>query len=182
MVSIKLVWDGGIIAHAQNAVNSYNEAQTNELEQLNILEEQFKQYGGTNESGNWWEFRTGEAEEFEKNGSQAANGNMIACDSTMENHIIFYDMGHGDLIDGLLVKVTHNNVTEGFICYIGDNTLKAYADEKRERGIWYKFINNNADISKIPYDGVCPISIEDFADGTIYCQSYLERVIASFNN
>lgn len=35
MVSIKLVWDGGIINYAKYAVNKYNEAQQNEIEQLN---------------------------------------------------------------------------------------------------------------------------------------------------
>lgn len=63
MVSIKLVWDGGIITHAQNAVNAYNEAQTNELAQLKKLEEEMLSLGGGNSGDNndpeenWWEFR-----------------------------------------------------------------------------------------------------------------------------
>lgn len=37
LVTIKLVLDGGIITHAQNAKNKYEEAQKNELEQLNNI-------------------------------------------------------------------------------------------------------------------------------------------------
>lgn len=180
MVSIKLVWDGGIIAHAQNAVNSYNEAQTNELQQLNILEEQMKPYGGTNSdnnpSGNWWKLRAGEAEEFEKNGSQAANGNMIACDSAMENLVGFYDMGNGDPIDGLLIQKKNGDSTEGFVCFLGDKTINGYNGEI-ERGKWYK-IGSKYNL----YEGPSPIQLSDFANGTIACQSYLERIIASFNH
>lgn len=46
MVSIKLIWDGGIIAHAKNAVNKYEEAQRNETDQINNI---FGNNGGGDE-------------------------------------------------------------------------------------------------------------------------------------
>lgn len=45
MVSIKLIWDGGIIAHSNNAVNAYDKAQINELEKMNIVEDYLTQFG-----------------------------------------------------------------------------------------------------------------------------------------
>lgn len=37
MVSIKLIWDGGIIAHAKNAVDKYGKTQQNEIDQINHI-------------------------------------------------------------------------------------------------------------------------------------------------
>lgn len=203
MVSIKLVWDGGIIAHAQNAVNSYNEAQTNELEQLNILEEQFKQYGGSNNSqlqDGWWEFKD------EKEKEEILNNNI----SSGEFQIAFKQASNDyrfDKMVSLLVEhesettiihyITVGKILESgelvlYICPITDLAIQSFKEKMQEdnvsfileKGKWFTLSNGGSHFASndSQYTGPSPIQLSDFTENEIFCKSYLERVIASFNN
>lgn len=125
----------------------------------------------------WWELRPGEAEEFEKNGSQATNGNIIANDSEMKTYIAFYDPDSGEPIGTLLMRVEKDGLEKSYQCFVGD---KVNYDEEIKRGQWYEIINNSGAYKE--YTGPSPIQVSDFTNGTIACQTYLERVIASFGN
>lgn len=199
MVSIKLVWDGGIIAHAQNAVNSYNDAQTNELQQLNILEEQMKPYGGSNNSqlqDGWWEFKDDkektEIQFSDSEGLVARNGDVGGSGR--------YDKKVTVLIDPEIKRVhfilVEVDVNQNYMAYVLPGSELAVESLEGmmqtandvsfaiEKGKWITmraglcYFSSGDEI----YTGPSPIQLSDFTTDQILCKSYLERIIASFNN
>lgn len=185
MVSIKLVWDGGIIAHTQNAVNNYNEAQTNELEQLNILEDQMRQYG---EISTWW--KKAESEELLK----TEGGYIVATDGKTKSVVLGIDEENDSEI-GLLIMIDER----GYYYFLDDEFMKImqnqhnelYKDENSvnttritfKKYKWYTTTDGSHFSDGVEYKGKSPISKEDFQieSGKIYSESYLQKVIDSFN-
>lgn len=133
MVSIKLVWDGGIITHAQNAVNVYNEAQTNELAQLNELIEQMKPLGGSsgdNNSGpeaNWWEFRGTEETEL---APYIQDEVMYGIAHNNEGYYVCRVKGIFDNIN--LDYIMLIGKTTMYIILLNDSTVDFYNNENNE--------------------------------------------------
>lgn len=85
----------------------------------------------------------------------------------------------------ILIKVS--SVTETYAYYFGDGNpnIPWCQGIELEKGIWYYITNDGTDesmtlLSKEKYNGPSPIREKDYSD--IYSETYLQRVINSFNN
>ena len=66
MVTISIVKNQEIIKKSQNAVNTYNEAYINEINELNIIEKQINQYYEKSVTkNNWWNLKDNEASQLQ---------------------------------------------------------------------------------------------------------------------
>lgn len=180
MVSIKLVFQNGIIKRTENAVNSYNEAQTNELQKLNELENQIANIG----KEPWYNFT-----EEEKN-QLIANEHIIAQVND-EKMIVVIDWR---IVDGANFPVIQVLIENGensgtFIFAIEDFNCDVY---NNEIGTWqYSFKKNkwykntiNASVLTVEttseYKGKFSMTVSDFEGGQIYCESILQKIIDAF--
>lgn len=169
MVSIKLVWNGGIIAHAQNAVNAYNEAQTNELQKLNEIDEQMGEIG----KAPWYRLTDVEKEELKpylmvNEEEKQTYGYMIAGTDESNYQIILY--------------IEESPVGEEICIGVPDGTVYVYPVSDKTgtfKQFNKKWCYGNIDNGYTEYTGNCPIKVENF--NTINCQSYVDRIIQSFN-
>lgn len=197
MVSIKLVWNGGIINHSKNAVNIYNTAQTNELEQLNIVEEQMKRYTGVNiaQEPTWWKLTETEIQElggYDEHGE--LDGTIALSDEKMIEIGPLTKDGYSEM--GISVAIWDNNNVNGYMYTHSDSVVNYWQDRHdncNDEGAnnktdtvfkkykWYKSIKGSMFGDAVEYTGPSPISLDDFTDEQIYCKSYLKRVIDSFN-
>lgn len=182
-VSIKLVWDGKIIDHANNAVTAYKTTETNELEQLNILDDQMKQYGGTKTEttlpDKWWELT--EKENKIISFDERYSGFNIALNDNFECRIVSMNNNEKDviIIDGI-------DGQRGSYAFPISQNAKEYIEGNSGESIelykWYFATDCSMFTDAKEYTGKSPISLSNFENETIISQSYLERIIASFNN
>lgn len=292
MVSIKLVWDGGIIEHSKNAVNTYTVEQEKELIKLAYSEYQMNKYNPTEDfkelkeyfvgkdlnnlvdeekstdevtiftngiiikEENYEEYEGKEAYKFsykDKNYRLIFNSDQrifedvlmipeleiegvnISGNETNGWTIVFNENNHtyelnaaGNILnvaecwwrfqdseesqlnfkdgmwciaqsDNTIATITSfydNEKQEDILLYIPSQnyfymfTLGEYARSEMEKKAgfhvelykWYYGKDASAFTDLKEYPGPSPIQISDFAENEIYCKSYLERIIASFNN
>lgn len=176
MVSIKLVWDGGIIEHSKNAVNAYNEAQQNEKDQITAAEQEMNKYGNNKtNTEDWYKLTEEEEEELRKH----TNDGPLAV---AQNH----PQNISDMIGVAVIPNTCIVVwkPDGGCVFVPEEWKDSFVKEGltlKETNKWYTVVSGN-DFNQInEYTGKCPISITDFSEDGIFCKSYLERVIQSFN-
>lgn len=192
IVSIKLIWDGGIIQHSNNAVTEYKTAQTNELEQLNTVEEQMKQYGENNNS-KWWELTDNEKNIITPTEEEIGSTEYHGCDLTIAKSKNVQDWENINKIIAILI--TKQNNIGGIIIYdIDTYTAIVYftdyiytdeasggdLDEIKEINKWYTYGGSGFEqIDK--YDGPCPVKLSDFEYIESGLENLVQRIIESFN-
>lgn len=199
MVSINLVLNEGIIKRAQNAVNAYNSAQTNELKQLNYIENKVGKY----DAGNWWEPTTEEKEvlkEHIENGN-ATIGMVYKTKVNQETGETEIDSGVQIVatMDGneeafmlMLLKIVNEDLYEYYYMPINDIGVefakydeKYWSDQLKEEcpntdykiGKWYKTASSSHYYKVEEYSGPALISLDDYTNKEIYCQSYFDRIV-----
>lgn len=168
MVTISIVKNQEIIKKSQNAVNTYNEAYINEIKELNIIEKQINQYSENSVTkNNWWNFQDDELSKIPYSDSYWAN--MVA-----ENGDVWVAIY---LNDGKLESVMFRDDSSYlYLLATNENML----EEGQKVGQWYRTTNGTFS-GATEYNGECPISKSDFEGGTIYCETYLDRIIENFN-
>lgn len=179
VVSIKLIWSEGIIEHANNAVNAYNEAQTNEREQLNVLEEQIKQYNGNN----WWN-TTNQEKEILTNLKKNDESGVIAQNESGTSYIALYFTSEKEI--GLVMCENQNeNVLLLFVTKSIYTDNDAYKDseeleEIKEINKWYTY--GGSGLEQIdPYTGESPVKLSELTNIESGCEDLVKRIIESFN-
>ncbi len=193
MVTIKIALEGGIIKHAENAAEEYQQAQTNELEQLNNAEEKMEQYSKKNVNNKWWKLTDAEKEELNLNGDNGdAQEFTIAVhesDGISKTVSVAYD-SQTNIVMGVTVVIISN---ENGIIYVSPSNDAVIEDFRRqmqadkiepfsvEKGEWFTMTGSHFNSNDKQYTGPSPIQLSDFAENEIFCKSYLERIIASFN-
>ena len=184
IVTIRIMTNQNIIGHANNAVTAYNEAQTNEMQQLTWVEELMKNKGGSSVTGGSTTNQSNQAisslTEEELATLKAAktedvNGSTtytVAVGNGNGNTLIeaFNNEGVGP---GVLVVLNSENETSVDMVGIF-TTTNSYVFQENQ---WF-IVDDNSDFS--PYTGECPVNKSQF--GNIICESYLDKVIATFNN
>ena len=183
VVSVQIITNQGIIQHAENAVNLYEQKQDNELEQFNLVEQELNQYAtgsNTGTSSNWWELTEEEKQMISYDSDKQLS--MIAMNTT--NRMVAF---MGETTD--VLAIAGDNVggtgSEGWffaLTDVGETALKTI-DSSSIKHQWYY----TEDLSNYngwrEYTGESPIQLSDFTDSQIYCRSYLERIINNgFNN
>lgn len=180
MVSVQIITNQGIIQHTENAANLYEQKQDNELEQLNLVEQELNQYatGSNTESNNWWEI----TEEERSQMKILINGNTYLMVTSNKVGFILDD----EELPVVLCVNGENNFggtgDEGWmfaLTDVGETALKTI-DSSSVKHQWYYTTDMANYTGWTEYNGESPISKEDFTE-EIYCESYLDRIIASFN-
>lgn len=181
MVSVRIITDQDIIHHAENAAEMYKEKQENEIEQLNLVEQELDKHA--TETKEWWEPTE---EEFKS---------MLDVEDDVR--YVAVKTENGELTTAVALGHDNNNVFGIMIMQIENETLLSYLIEEniseelknspsvniKENKQWYVARSGSEPLYQTnKYTGSSPIQLSDFEGegGTIYCQSYLERVIASF--
>ena len=202
IVTIRIVVNQNIINHANNAVTAYNEAQNNEAEQLTWVEGLMQNKGGTStsnsESSNSGQSSVEDLTVLNNNElSEILNKNAIialspyvyciaSCSELSASYETHWNATNGPTVlampkeegsaeIGAVIITVHNPYpeTEG-----KDINIYGYYNNQ-----WY-FTDDDDDMSNgnfmsKPYNGQCPVT-KSFSN--IICESYLDKVIASFNN
>ena len=187
IVTIRIVVNQNIINHANNAVTAYNEAQQNEVEQLTWAEELMKNKGGSasttsgnsNLPENWYlpteeeKSKMGYPEEedipFIAGTLSGGDASVYLMERDGETHAIQLFDKSGKLYSYLL--------TDAAVEYMEDQSEKTGL----QKNIWYVQPSDGSAAAKeiTVYTGSCPVEKQDFS--AIYCESYLDKVMASFN-
>lgn len=196
MVAIKIVTDSKIIDHAENAANLYQKKQDNELEQLNLLEKELSQYGTDSDSSstsNWWQPTAEELEQiyFPSNISpdDTIFWGFIATKNVQLDTATDYVMLEQGVLSGepeeKAIVIMNNQGNERYLFFFEDYELNVGSSHFYfEKQKWY-FSTNGATFNQdtvSEYTGASPIQLTDYSDDQIYCKTYLERVINSFNH
>lgn len=182
MVSIKLILDGGIITHAQNAVNEYKQAQVNEQKKLLETEEKMKKIEKISL------FPTEKEIGEMLGGMTAAAHKSINYDDDLRLYASFMKGKSGEK-ELFMVSVANENdphdMQPMYMFFLTDDTIELINQSyglKVEKNKWY-YVSYSAHLEEMEeYNGPSPIQISDFADNEIYCKDYLQRIIDSFNN
>lgn len=168
MVTISIVKNQEIIKKSQNAVNTYNEAYINEINELNIIEKQINQYYEKSVTkNNWWNLKDNEASQLQD--SENSGEKIVALN---DNIFVLLNNINGD-VPG---TICFGNSSYIYLLSTNENMLK----EGQKVGQWY-YTTNGEFSGATEYNGDCPISKSDFEAGTIYCETYLDRIIENFN-
>ena len=189
IVTIRIMTNENIIGHANNAVTAYNEAQNNETAQLTWVEELMKNRGSqggsstsTKTSGLWDLTESEKAEIKAKGGHPASEVYYIVIEETETSakDVVIIADNNGEDIVGVMIMTGIRNGDE-----MQANSYLILREEKYglEKNKWYisnTFVMDPANFENnaILYNGGAPISKGDFQ--TFYCETYLDRVIASF--
>lgn len=83
-----------------------------------------------------------------------------------------------------LIMMDSITATYSYMILLNDDAVEYYRINgfNMKKGQWYRY-NDNGEVPVLEeYNGESPIKITDFTDEKIYSKSYLERLIASFNN
>lgn len=172
MVSISLVMNTGIINHANNAVINYKEAEENEQKQLNVIEDEMEKY---TENAEWWKLTEKEEKEIEDigNGEYFVAWNGI----TIQNGGKYVEIIPNQIIAILISPNEH------YMFFMTEEQAEGMlgAETNYDLYKWYKLtVDDSFNIELVEeYTGTSPIQKSDFIK--IYSESYLERVINSFN-
>lgn len=168
MVTISIVKNQEIIKKSQNAVNTYNEAYINEINELNIIEKQINQYSENSVTkNNWWNLKDNEASQIQD--SENSGEKIVALN---DNVFVLLNDINGDVPGAIYF----GNSRYIYLLATNENML----EEGQKVGQWY-YTTNGTFSGATEYNGECPISKSDFEGGTIYCETYLDRIIENFN-
>ena len=165
VVTINSVKDEGIITHAQNAAQKYNEEKKNEQEKLASIENEINKY-----INKWWLLTE---EEKTQMPIDSAGQRFVAMNSneigTATKVIV--------LFDDLTIAIVDVDGNE-FYYFTWNEEITV---DNIEAYKWYhgKDTENMSDFVK--YIGVSPIAKEEFENGVINSESYLQKIIDSFN-
>ncbi len=183
MVSISLVMNENIIKHANNAVTAYNAAQTNELQQLNWVENQIKDYGGqtTTTTPIVPQLTAEEKEALNNTGHVTTDlGGITAYIlSNLETDSILYRVIVMEGGSFWFADITADNT----IVYIftGEDTetiemLNTEYGTRLEKNKWYSAPDSSNFELFTEYNGNFPLTKEILEKTEVYCQSYFERM------
>lgn len=202
MVSISLVLNDGIIKKAQKGVNEYNEAQINELQQLNAVENEMSKYGDKKtDASDWWKLTEEEKAELEKAGHisqdlgqktyQIVKGKAVAGESFIpqvmctENGAIVAIIPNGDSNRQLWYTGEDEKMVEEL--NVGDffdfkfETLNWYCKLDASGGFapfkWLETADNGA-LKEYYYNWLNDLKLND---EDILCPTYYQRLINNFN-
>lgn len=186
MVSIKLVWDEGIITHAKNAVNAYKDAQTNELEQFNELENELLGYSnGTSatQKKDIWEVIKSRFVENGENSTLIAG--LTMSNPTPSGHLFFASSTSADEVSNIWIYYTNMNTNELYMMLMNDtNTHELLGvDENQSVDLvkehWYSVTDLSTmtvvEINTIP-NIMANIPQDEISDAELY-----QLIVDSFN-
>lgn len=198
MVSIKLVWNEGMIQHANNAVNDYSKAQINELEQINATEQKMNEYANNNKT-NWWELTEEEKEELKnyttidpnygENYFIAVHGesnqqndekyaalfnNCLGIEKAKIYIIIKDQTAYYMALNDEGVQALNKDEEYSFNNWGNDYKNKGYTYQKLK---WYASEDESHFVNGKEYNGGPLLSEDDFEENEIYCKTYFDRII-----
>ena len=200
IVTIRIVVNQNIIGHANNAVTAYNEAQNNESAQLTWVEELMQNKGGSSTSNSnnqnsgsidltGYENSIGEFPKFtETEITEIITKTKIETDNHDDTQKGYYIALNEEIPDSI-ENLSHNASTL-MVLDMGQAVIPViYMPKINTVKPMYMLYNNQwyyaedgegAQSGQTEYNGSCPIAKSDFSN--IICESYLDKVIASFNN
>ncbi len=189
MVSINLIMNENIIKHANNAVTAYNEAQTNELQKLNWVENQIKDYGGqtTTTTPIVPQLTAEEKEALKAAGFYTDLGPfgryLVAAyeyDDGEYGEVYSYEGG------ALMYFISKND--GGWITYTftgeDDKVIEQICLEDGitfEKNKWYSMPDGSDFSLATEYNGEFPLTEEIIAKSTVTCQTYFDRMFHKAN-
>ncbi len=181
MVSIKLVLDGGIIEHANNAVTSYNKAQINELEELNEIENKLVDIQSVKQA-EWWRISKEDLDKMEDLGDGWSK--FIALNSNDESSMPAVVCSYNKERNNEIVAIGVHTQSKHLI-YCTDNiyNLDKYYWENEVKGTNKWYTNEGAGFGTLAlYEGECPISQDELKVLTKYISDeWFEGLVNSFN-
>ena len=193
VVSVQIITNQGIIGHAENAASLYEQKQDNELEQLNLIEQELNQYATGSDAetnNNWWDLTEEELSELTPT---EVNGNLrlyVIASNEEEYYTqsIYVAVGAsgGNETDAIAMQFVDRYDHGKYGTYYGfytNDTFKDDVSRNFENCKWYFAVNSSyLNATSQVYTGTVPSQILEFTDDQIYCQTYLQRIIDSFNN
>lgn len=201
VVSINLVLNEGIIKRAENAVNAYDVAQTNELQQLNELENQLGSTGVNEQKEPWYNLTEEEKTQLVNAGAAEISdeGAMYGIEYIGQNNFTYrimiwvvpdnnvvkidlqkleVDPGHTDEYNELMGLTYIPNDT--YVTMYQEEINKINPSLQIKVNTWY----HSQRLSWFGAEGTVEYTgnINDWIpqDGSI-CQSYINRLIQNFN-
>lgn len=178
VVAIGAVKDSKIITHAQNAATEYNSAKANEVSKLTETDKLLDKYAGNNRLQ---PLTNKEKEEIiEKGGFPYEEEYLIAGNYDNPDKVVLVSNNIGEEGGECVIILV---IDESFsLIYSTKDVTKTKDGKYIPVGQWYWSSDLGSVTGAIEYNGECPIKIEDFNEEEIYNKSYLEKIIASFDN
>ena len=183
IVTIRIVINQNIINHANNAVTAYNEAQINESEQLTWVEGLMQNKGGNTGSNSETSSQSTDKSDLTTiTGEEIAELKSKSAESISDNLITYFiasKTGEKTDNDAIMAVFDKNlNIISIQTPFVDGTRYMIFFQEGLQPGAeinqWYKVTNDEGEA----YNGKCPISKSDYI---VYCESYLDKIIASFN-
>lgn len=174
-VSISIIKNQGIITKSNEAVEKYSQADKDEQENLTEMEKMIDEYS----NNKWWKMTETEKTQITfgsegialiayNDGSVLGEGTVLLTDN-----MVMIIRGNAEIEDEIDVYA---------YCFgEGEVTLGSMAIRLEKNKTWYCIATDGSnELSKEEYNGASPIKKEDFAEGEIISETYLQRVINSF--
>ena len=182
MVTINIASSNGIIKKSKDAADTYNKAYQNDINEINNGIAQIDAF-----MPKWY---TVSAEE--KKQCKVMDGRVLFVASHNVEDGSTYDKETGISIsllgalsgEDILIEVLNARNNQILVFASSENAIKENlggneGQLKPEK--WYVApITGDGEIEE--YNGASPMQISDFTSDEIFCESYLQRVINSFNN
>lgn len=174
IVSVNIIVNQGIIKKSEDAVDKYKEKEGEEQANLIEIEKIIGKYD------RWWELTEEEKTEIES-GSEGI-GNIAVKGNGSTAGSIFVALSKNENWVG--IQYLTNTEIDIYFYYFGEGegTINFLDGVKLEKNkTWYFLTYDGSNVlTKEEYKGSSPIKKEDFAEGEIISESYLQRVINSF--
>ena len=182
MVTINIATSNGVIKKSKDATDTYNKAYQNDINEINNGIAQIDAF-----MPKWY---TVSAEE--KKQCKVMDGRVLFVASHNVEDGSTYDKETGISIsllgalsgEDILIEVLNARNNQILVFASSENAIKENlggneGQLKPEK--WYVApITGDGEIEE--YNGASPMQISDFTSDEIFCESYLQRVINSFNN
>ena len=186
-VSVQIITNQGIIKYAEDAANTFDQKQDNEIAQLNSIEDELNKYSNTTtETTEWWELKPGEKEQlrFLSGVGEVVAYTKATYETTLPEIMVSITSGElGINENGITIIIMKKGILYLF-CDENTELNNGRNDYSFEKGKWYVRTNDSVfnQETTMEYTGSSPIQLSEFSDDEIFCKTYLERVIGSFNN
>ena len=182
MVTINIASNNGIIKRSKDAADTYNKAYQNDINEINNGIAQIDAF-----MPKWYT-----VSEDEKKQCKVIDDRFLIVASHNVKDGSTYDKETGIAIfllgdlsgKDIFIEVLNVRNNQILVFASSDNAIKENLggnDGQLKPEKWY--VAPNTDDGEVEeYNGASPMQISDFTSDEIFCESYLQRVINSFNN
>ena len=182
MVTINIATSNGIIKKSKDATDTYNKAYQNDINEINNGIAQIDAF-----MPKWYTVSADEKKQckvIEEERLYFVASHNVEDGSTYDKETGIAIFLLGDLSGkDILIEVLDARNNQMLVFASSDNAIKEYLgvnDGQLKPEKWYA-VHNMGDGELEEYNGASPMQISDFTSDEIFCESYLQRVINSFN-